>query len=150
MVIPSLADILNASPLVPSERWEQGKDSPVSVQYCFGPKEQIVPDEFCARVVLARDGQSGETVYITVAPVHHKKSERFFTGERDPEDGCPLVEYRDVSHYVTLVTSRSLGAKALAFKGKSYKCYNDLTFIGEKVKQVYDEYVAFQQSITLD
>lgn len=147
MVIPSLADILNASPLVPSKRWEQG-DAKHTVSYCFGPDKQRVSAAFCARIVLGRTG--GEEVYIAVAPVQHLESERFLTGEKY-EDGTPIEEYRDVSHYVTLVVKPAgLNSIAKAFKGKSYKCYNDLTFIGEKVKQVYREYVSFQQSITLE
>jgi hypothetical protein len=151
MVIPSLADILNDSPLVPSKRWQQGNWLKDTVSYCFGPDAQHVTAGFCARVVLARDGQSGEEVYIAIAPVRYPESERFRTGERDPEDGAPIEKYHDVSHYVTLVVKPAGGSSiAKAFKGKSYKCYNDLAFIGEKVKQVYDEYVAFQQSVTLE
>lgn len=147
MVIPSLADILNASPLIPSKRWERG-DPKHSVSYCFGYDSQRVPATFCARVVLGRAG--GEEVYIAVAPVRCIESERFRTGEKH-EDGSPITERRDVSHYVTLVTvAAGLNSSAKAFKGKSYKCYNDLAFIGEKVKEAYNEYVSFQQSITLE
>lgn len=148
MVIPSLADILNDSDLVPSKRWEQGNGKH-SISYCFGPDTQRVTAGFCARVVLGSAG--GEEVYIAVAPVRFFESERFRTGERDPEDGVPVEVWRDVSHYVTLVVvSAGLDSTAKAFKGKVRKCYNDLAFIGEKVKEAYDEYTKFQQSITLE
>jgi len=146
MIIPSLADVLNASPLVPSTRWEQGNGKHL-VKYCFGPDTQQVTAGFCAKLRLAYEPQRGEEVYIAIAPVRYLESERFRTGETY-EDGTPIEKYRDVEYYVTLVVTSSRDTRA--FKGKSYKCYNDLTFIGEKVKEAYDEYVSFQQSITLE
>ena len=152
MVIPSFADILNASDLVPSERWEQGKDK---WRCNFVHKEsRFAPYKFCAVLELlkgAGEHCQGERVYIAIAPLMTPKKVEFLTGERDPDDGCPLTEYRFAEYTVTLVVGgEQYSNSERAFKGKVRKCYNDLAFIGEKVKEAYDEYVAFQQSVTLD